>query len=193
MPDIRLCSIEGCGKPTNHRRRWCDSHYGRWRYHGDPLGCAPVPETTKLFKSALLYAGDDCLLWPFSRMSNGYARISVKAKWFGCHRLICEAVNGPPPSPRHEAAHSCGGGSRGCVNPKHLRWATHIENEADKINNGTRLYGEAAPMAKLNQIQVAEIRELAGISSHRIIANRFGVSRSLITMIINRRIWKDCA
>ncbi len=70
----------------------------------------------------------DCLIWPFARDRGG------RANWANgpsvC-RLICELTYGPAPSVIHQAAHSCGRGDRGCVNPTHLRWATPAENAAD--------------------------------------------------------------
>lgn len=51
-------------------------------------------------------------------------------------RVVCERVNGPAPTEKHETAHGCG--NSWCVNKRHLRWATHIENEADKLIHGTR-------------------------------------------------------
>lgn len=31
----RTCSIDGCDKPR-YGKRWCNTHYMRWRRHGDP-------------------------------------------------------------------------------------------------------------------------------------------------------------
>lgn len=49
-------------------------------------------------------------------------------------RLICERFHGPPPSPFHEAGHTCPEGENAlCVNPSHLEWMTRVENEQHKI------------------------------------------------------------
>lgn len=34
---MRVCSIEGCGRP-HEARGWCRPHYWRWSVYGDPLG-----------------------------------------------------------------------------------------------------------------------------------------------------------
>lgn len=48
-------------------------------------------------------------------------------------RLICEWFHGPPPSPVHEAGHTCPNGENECcVNPDHLKWMTREENERYK-------------------------------------------------------------
>ena len=99
-------------------------------------------------------------------------------------RYMCELVNGSPPTPRHEAAHSCGWGQGGCVNPRHLRWATRVENEAEKIIHGTHLQGDGHPMVKLRGPDIGIIRFLLanGISKTRI-ARRFGVHPAAIHLI----------
>lgn len=84
------------------------------------------------------YTGDDCLLWPFSKSNKGYGTINHDGRNLTVSRFLCAEVNGPPPTPDHVAAHSCGRGHTGCVNPRHLRWATRTENEADKIIHGTK-------------------------------------------------------
>jgi hypothetical protein len=48
-------------------------------------------------------------------------------------RLICEWYYGPPPEPRSEAGHTCPEGENPiCVNPRHLRWMSRLENEHHK-------------------------------------------------------------
>jgi hypothetical protein len=45
-------------------------------------------------------------------------------------RIMCEWRHGAPPSPLHEAGHTCPTGeNHRCVNPFHLEWMTRVENE----------------------------------------------------------------
>lgn len=76
---------------------------------------------------------EECLSWPFARNANGYGKIRLGSRMLTVSRLVCERAYGDPPTPDHEAAHSCGKGHEGCVNPFHLRWATAKENAADRI------------------------------------------------------------
>ena len=133
----RVCSVEGCDRP--HRvHGLCNMHYHRLRRHGNPLlganrATEPGEPARFLREVVLHYRGDDCLIWKFSRR-DGYAAIKVLGRTKGVHVLVCEHEHGPKPSPKHEVAHSCLNGRFGCVTPRHVRWATHAENQARRRN-----------------------------------------------------------
>lgn len=182
-----------CGKP-HLARGWCTLHYQRWRKHGDARASVrkhPGNGTAQRFfrNVVLAYTGDDCLIWPFASSSNGYAVVRHNSRQQLVPRLVCEYVNGPAPTHQHEAAHSCGRGCEGCVTPKHLRWAKHAENEADKLIHGTRLRGEELTHTKLTESDVIAIRRLKGRMSHRTIAAMFGISRATIGAIHRHERW----
>lgn len=118
----------------------------------------------------LPYQGDDCLVWPFPREPTGYASFVRGGKKTYVHRVACETRNGPPPTPKHHAAHTCNNGTGGCVNPKHLTWKTNSENQKDRID------GTPWPRSKLSDEQVQEIRALRGIEPVNVTAARYGVS-----------------
>lgn len=101
-----------------------------------------------------------CVFWPFSRDEKGYAKFTINRQPQHVHRYVCIATKGPPPSPVHQAAHNCGNGSRGCVSPFCMRWATQIENEADKIEHGTRLMGEMVGNSKIDTATARQIHVL---------------------------------
>lgn len=135
----RLCSIPNCGKPV-YGHGWCCGHNRRWRLYGSPLGGRTTPgELLRYYTETVLPHADktNCLAWPFGRSTKGYGKIWIDGRSFIVSRLACEAINGPPPTPEHEAAHNCGKGHEGCVNPLHVRWATRTENFADKLIHGT--------------------------------------------------------
>ena len=106
MATPRICSIEGCGKPVQGRG-WCSLHYQRWRFHGDPLRCRHTPkgDLERYYRDVVLtHDGDECLVWPYGTQPNGYAVWDKQC----VSRMVCEEENGPPPTPEHDAAHSCG-------------------------------------------------------------------------------------
>lgn len=109
-------------------------HYARWRRYGDASTrkTAANGDVLKYYREVVLpYDGTDCLIWPFSCDRNGYAKAWVDGKCCIVSRMLCEDVNGPPPSPEYHAAHACHQGAYGCVTKGHLEWQTPQENLAD--------------------------------------------------------------
>ena len=189
MAKKSICTIPNCDKP-HYARGLCGTHYQRWRIHGDPLFLkqAATGEPERYFREVVMaYEGDDCLTWPFGKNS-GYGIIWHDGRTHIVSRLVCEEWRGPPPTPRHEAAHSCGKGHLVCVTKGHLSWKTPVENQADKIIHGTHNRGERSGCAKLTASDVQEIRSLSGLSKADI-ARQFGVSQSRVSLIINRKAW----
>lgn len=120
------------------------------------------------------HTGDDCLIWPFGR-SSGYGMVKYGDRITYAHRVMCELAHGAPPDPSYEAAHSCGNGHEGCINPRHLDWKTHADNQRDRHEHGTIQKGR---YGRLTPEQAASIRELRGKMTQREIAEMFGVTRA---------------
>jgi hypothetical protein len=124
MANSRLCSIPNCGKP-HYGRSFCHAHYQRFKRQGDPLGGGTTAhgEAIRYFNDVVLpYDGDECLMWPYAKGSRGYGIVCIDGIKRIIGRLLCAECNGPPPTPKHEAAHSCGKGKEGCVTKRHLSW-----------------------------------------------------------------------
>ena len=181
----RQCSIDGCDR-AHAARGYCEKHYDRWRKHGDPL-CLIMTERgaprAYLFDVVLAHDTDDCLIWPYGRSSGGYAMVSHDGKRCNATRVVCSEVHGPPPTPKHEAAHTCGRGSDGCCSPRHLVWKTHKENMADKIIHDKHNRGERHGNAKLTQADVDGMRTLFGVETNRRLARKYGVSEQCVALI----------
>ncbi len=186
-----ICQIIGCGKEAI-ARGWCSAHYSRWDRHGSPTGGRVDPREARLYldETVIPYQGDDCLIWPYGRSSNGYARLGVDYKRVVVSRMVCEAWRGPPPTVGHEAAHSCGRGKDGCVTGRHLRWATPSENQMDRVIHGNSNRGSRHGMSKLKEDQVLEIRDrLLKGETQTFLATEFGVSQPSISRIANKDCW----
>lgn len=136
------------------------------------------------------YDGDECFIWPYGRGAHGRAMGSTGSASRFVSRTVCEAAHGPPPTPKHEAAHSCGRGHEGCVAKRHLRWATPAENQADRTIHGTSNRGSRHGMGKLTEDDVRQIRMLQGTLFHREIADLFGVSREAIGLVLRGERWR---
>ncbi|MBB3521072.1 hypothetical protein [Rhizobium sp. BK456] len=186
----RICSISDCGK-RRHGSRYCRAHYDRLRKYGDPLGGGTFQGEPLRFihEVALHHVGDDCLTWPFGRNTSGYGQVWNGGKPFVVSRYVCELVHGAPPTPEHEAAHSCGKGSQGCISPGHLSWKTPADNNADRLLHGTHNRGERSGVAKLTEVDVLEIIALKGKETQTKLAKRFGVAIGTIANIHVGRNW----
>jgi HNH endonuclease len=107
---------------------------------------------------------------------------------------MCELAYGPAPSPRHQVAHSCGKGHEGCVNPRHLRWATPKENSADMVLHGTALRGERAINVKLTTPEVHAVKMFGewGFRGGEIttLARVYDVAPDTIRKIFKGQNWK---
>lgn len=136
-----------------------------------------------------------CIPWPFRSRTGPnleYGALPQGLSEYGrrAHRVLCVWAHGEPPTLKHEACHTCGVSL--CMNPKHLMWGTHQENEADKKEHGTYINGEQSTGGELIQTQVDEIRtkRKKGIYC-QILAEEYDVSLTTISLIINNHTWKE--
>lgn len=187
-----MCSVEGCGPATKIRKGLCPKHYSKLTEYGDPeAGKQNAPHRSKVdfAEAAAKFDGGECLPWPFATNSNGYGTLKYQGRQIVASRLVCLLANGEPPRPFYQAAHSCGKGHLGCVNPKHLSWKTPSGNTLDKRKHGTMLQGEKHPNAKLTAEDVEVVRLLASEMNHTDIGRLFGVRGGTIGDILAGRKW----
>lgn len=98
-------------------------------------------------------------------------------------RLTCLVTHGAPPSDQHRAAHTCGRGNKGCVNPRHIVWKTQSECRLDELRDGRRkAYGKGG---KITPTEADEIRALKHIKSPSEIGLLYGLSDHRIGEILN--------
>lgn len=145
---------------------------------------APV----QFIKDHMTWTADDCVEWPFSLDQDGYGSVGCKESKLPsnrAHRLMCIWVHGDPPFEAAMAAHFCG--NRRCINPKHLRWATVLENSFDRYGHGTMLMGETATNAKLTAAQALDVYR--DTRRQVDIAKSYGVAQTVISKIKSGRAW----
>lgn len=182
------CGVSGCQKPAK-KKGMCIAHYERQRLGKPSDNPVRVWSHAPWFREHVSHEGDDCLIWPYATNEVGYGSTSYEGRSSYAHRVMCIMAHGEPPSPDHDAAHSCGNGFGGCVNPRHIRWATRQENILDQIEHGTIARGEKKANAVLTENTVRDIRENSGIISVREMADMYGVSIQTIYAVLSRRNW----
>lgn len=134
---------------------------------------------------------DFCLIWPFCRDKHGRGILGWNGRNYWAHRLVCELAHGKPPTDEHTAAHTCGKGHDGCVNPHHLAWKTQAENLADCRQHGTLIRHRGGNVRRLLPEQAKAIRDARGFQTQGQLAVKFGVSEGTISDIWHGRIYRD--
>lgn len=109
---------------------------------GEPPPIKGKGKAARWLRDHLDYPHDYCLIWPFAkdnRVGRGLMAHNGKHGW--AHRFMCELAYGPAPEGRPQAAHSCGNGHKGCINPRHLSWKSNSENQIDRtVHARTKRY-----------------------------------------------------
>ena len=142
-------------------------------------------EPERWLSAHINYNSDDCLVWPFGGCGD-YGGIVWNGRTRGAHRRMCELAHGPAPETKPHVAHSCD--VKRCVNPKHLRWATHSENMQDKVVRGKSNPGAMCHKAVLSDEDVQRI--IQSDESNVALAKRFGVGTTAISSIRTGKSWR---
>lgn len=128
-----------------------------------------------------------CLVWPFARDKHGRGMLGYNGVHYWAHRFMCQLVKGDPPTPDHTAAHSCGNGHGGCINPHHLDWKTQAENLEDCREHGTLVRHHGGNVRRVMPEEIEAIRGARGFQTQAQLAAKFGVSEGTISDIWHGR------
>jgi hypothetical protein len=137
-----------------------------------------------------------CWIWLGSLAGHGYGQI-MDAETRGprtAHTVSWRINRGPIPEGMH-VLHHCD--QRWCCNPDHLFLGTNQDNIDDCIAKGrwntadNALKGEDSHFAKLTEDSVRYIR--SSTDKLKVLAVRFGVTETLVSMVRRRKIWKHVA
>lgn len=128
-----------------------------------------------------------CWNWTGVLHKQGYGMIRSGRTHHLTHRASYKVFNGDVPSGMF-VCHHCD--NRKCVNPDHLFLGTAQDNQSDMKNKDRSIFGEKSSAAKLKESDVLKILSLKGNMTQRAIAKKFGVSPSLICMILKGSVWQ---
>ena len=131
-----------------------------------------------------------CWEWTGALHDHGYGLIGLGSRKEGierAHRLSYSMHNAEIGEGLF-VLHRCD--NRKCVRPDHLFLGTASDNAKDMASKLRGCHGEKSVTAKLTEAQVLVIRSLRGRDSHVALARRYGVSRSLIGLIMSGQRWK---
>lgn len=106
------------------------------------------------------------------------------------HRLVLLAFVGPPPRSKPLACHN--NGDKLDNRLSNMRWDNARSNQADAIAHGTSVAGSRNVSAKITEAQALAIRAAPHTGRGHVnrLAREHGVSRYLISKLLNRKTWR---
>ena len=120
---------------------------------------------------------------------DGYPRAKYSSRMWRLNRLIYKFVYGGLQD-GDVVGHSCN--NKGCINPNHLYKTTASENSTHAARDGLYKTKDEHPKAKITSEIADEIRDVYsyGSCSQKFLADKFGISQSVVSSIIRKEIWK---
>lgn len=162
------------------RQRFCSSAcYGRYHASRAVIKHLPIREAFDRWVEKT----DGCWHWVGSRDRDGYGVFMFNGQSHRAPRIAL-MLDGRAPSSGQYACHHCDNPS--CVRPSHLYPGTPTQNVDDARRRNRMAVGSRR--SRLSDDDVMEIR--ATNETHRAVAERYGVSPPLISMIRRRKIWR---
>ncbi len=127
-----------------------------------------------------------CWNWTRHKNSYGYGIFVLPGdKKVRAHRHAYELTYGKIPKGL-VIMHSCD--NPACINPKHLKAGTKLENNRDSFKKGRNAFGEKNGHARLTSAQVESIR--SDKRTQTAIALDYGVCPSHISRIKSHEVWQ---
>ena len=134
---------------------------------------------------------NQCWIWNGGRNSAGYGCVGKDGRMLLVHRISLEKKIGRELDIKEDARHICPNApNRKCYNPEHLQVGTHKQNMEDMIAHGRSQTGTRNHHSKLTEEDVVSIRAIRSMFLLSELAEMFSVDQALVSMVVNRKIWK---
>lgn len=146
------------------------------------------PVADMLMERCTRESEDSCWEWSGYRDRDGYGLLKLDKRQQRAHRLAHLEWIGPL-DPGQIVLHSCDNPS--CINPRHLRAGSHMDNAQDRMVKDRSVHGARHPLAKLSASDVAEIHRRTALGESGIsIARSFGISNVTCCRIRRGVVWE---
>lgn len=167
-----------------------------------PCGCHAVNQVGEVFsritqssqkghQGIITKISDEWRKLRLTKTSSGYVQACIHSKSWRVNRLV--ALNFiENPYGHSEVQHK--NGMRTDNRVENLKWGDPFENAQDRKKHGNTIVGSKSPNAKLTERMVQSIRELRKSGRTLLsLAQEFHVSKKLILLITQNRIWRHVA
>jgi hypothetical protein len=138
----------------------------------------------RFWLKVILHKADQCWRWNGPLSEKGYGLFSVGGKPQPAHRISYMLEHGRSIPSGMLVRHRCD--NPACVNPYHLVLGTNVDNSNDGWERGRMSYRDWVGTSKLTKCQVEAIQVRGLVEDHGVLANEFGISRSVIQKIVSR-------
>jgi len=155
----------------------------------------PIPTLTdeqleRFWSKIDQHGSDDCWEWQAGNI-RGYGHFFMNGHTYRATRVAYSLLHGSPPLDKC-VCHTCD--HPPCCNPAHLFLGTFLDNNQDRAAKGRSATninpqkGERNGRAKITERDVKVIRRSK--KSDQETADEYGLARSIINKIRNRKLWK---
>jgi hypothetical protein len=186
----KTCEI--CGGGFQRDTRYSRAYFARQRFcsrscsglHRSRMADEKRPTLRVAFERYVVRAAG-CWEWRGLRDKDGYGLLPYTGKMLRANVVALELDGRPVPKGMY-GCHTCD--NPPCVRTDHLYPGTPKQNRADATARGRDRLGEDRSNSKLTADDVRAIRLATG--THDEIAAAFGVARSNVSLIRERKTWK---